>query len=163
MPGIWGSGDQRGYTALELMMIIIIMGVLMSMAMPAFTKLAASHRANSAADQLADLVRLLRAKAIDDGEQFVLTWNTGAETYAAYTDVDQDESVGDDDTLVRATAMPQGVDLEMDDDNPFPSSQVIFYGSGKTSASGTWELTDTRGKAWKVNLYMSTGVVEVVN
>ena len=62
---LWTS--RKGVTLLELMLVLGIITLLMAMAWPAFEGMLATHRLQSGAEQLRNLVREGRRQAIADG------------------------------------------------------------------------------------------------
>lgn len=77
-----GISDQRGFTIIELMVTIAILGVLLSLAAPSFSTLIENQRAKSAAaDLYASLVRA-RSEAVKRNTSMTLSpksadWKSG--------------------------------------------------------------------------------------
>jgi len=63
----------RGFTLLELMMAIAILGIALGIALPAFTDMLRSYRAQSQSSEIATAVSLARSEAIKRGGNVYLT------------------------------------------------------------------------------------------
>jgi prepilin-type N-terminal cleavage/methylation domain-containing protein len=59
--------SERGFTLIELMIVIGIMGVLMAFSVPAFSRLSATLQLRGASENIASQMRLAREKAIATG------------------------------------------------------------------------------------------------
>jgi len=55
---------QRGFTIIELMVVIALMGILLAMALPSFDGIMQRYRVSAAADELANALQFARADAI---------------------------------------------------------------------------------------------------
>ena len=79
-----------GFTLLEMMVVLIIGGVLTAIAIPAFMKWAPKYRVNGAARQVFSEMMAARAKAISEGNDYVISFDTGNNTYAIHDNDDND-------------------------------------------------------------------------
>lgn len=59
--------SQRGFSLIELMIVITVLGLLLGFSIPSFHRLSTSYQLQSAADNIAGQLRLAREKAIATG------------------------------------------------------------------------------------------------
>lgn len=66
------KSNQTGYTAIEMLVVIVIGAVLMGMAIPAFGRVQARRGAHNARDTLISLAARARSHAVERGENVYL-------------------------------------------------------------------------------------------
>ena len=69
--------SERGFTLIELMIVIGIMGILMAFSVPAFSSLSGTLQLRGAAENIAAQLRLAREKAIATGVDQPFYLNAG--------------------------------------------------------------------------------------
>jgi prepilin-type N-terminal cleavage/methylation domain-containing protein len=69
---------QRGFTIVELLTVITVIGVLVAAAAPSFRGLLRDRRVNDAAQNIADLYRRARIRAMGRGAATMVRWNASA-------------------------------------------------------------------------------------
>jgi len=95
--------DKKGFTLLELMTVVIILGVLAAVAVPNMDGWMAKRDLNSAARTLASHFQLARLKAIDENQNVNITFDPVNDNYVIVT------AAGT--TIVPQTVMPSGVGI----------------------------------------------------
>jgi Tfp pilus assembly protein FimT len=78
--------DTAGFTLMEMLTAITVAMILMSIALPAFTKLLPGIRLSSAARQIATDLQLVRMRAIAQHANQTVTFNPDTATYTFGTD-----------------------------------------------------------------------------
>ncbi|MDR2838551.1 MAG: GspH/FimT family pseudopilin [Azonexus sp.] len=58
------SGDFRGFTIIEMLVVVLIIAILVAIALPSFTSTIKRYRVNAAASQIAHALQFARASAI---------------------------------------------------------------------------------------------------
>ena len=81
-----GKQGMAGFSFVETLTAIFILGVLVSIAMPHFTRLLPGLRLNSAARQIATDLQLARMRAISQHANQTVAFNTTTATYTLGTD-----------------------------------------------------------------------------
>ena len=66
------SGFQKGFSLVELLVVVAILGVLAGLAAPSFTSLIRSNRLTAAANDLLGAVALARSEALKRAQRVVL-------------------------------------------------------------------------------------------
>jgi type IV fimbrial biogenesis protein FimT len=149
-----GSATQRGFTLVELLIAICILGVLMLVAVPAFTDAILSQKLSGMTNSFSASVQIARSEAIKrnassakpvkmcrstDGVNCAGSggWDQG---WIVFNDNDNDGVLDSDETLVyRQTAIANGFHLTGD------VYSLTFVGTGVTG--------DNAGHAFKVCRY----------
>lgn len=88
-----GGAASRGFTAIELMVVVAIVAVLAALAAPSFTPLIERWRVRDAAENLTSTLYYARSEAIKRGGNIIIQTNTGTDWssgWHVFFDVDSD-------------------------------------------------------------------------
>ena len=96
---------EYGFTLTEMMVVIFIGGVLTAIAIPAFMNWAPKYRTNGAARQVFSEMMAARAKAISESKNYIITFDTGNNSYEIYRD-DNGDATPDTEELVKTVNIP---------------------------------------------------------
>ena len=140
-----------GFTLMELMIVIAIIAIMASIAIPNFIGWLPDRRLDAGAQDILQGLQKSRSKAIMTNRNVIVNFNAGADSFIAFVDEDasNDQSAGDL-TIVNRN-MPAGVDLG----NPTFGNTLTFNNRGMPSASGTVTLQKTKGNSQAIELYLS--------
>ncbi len=133
--------SSRGFTLVELAIVLVIMGLLLMFSIPAYQKFTASTNATGAANNVAAQFRLAREKAIDTGAPQTLVFHGGA-TYSA-------RQGG---TTVASWTLPHDVAFRW---AAGTDSTYTFGTDGRSDRSGLVILQNSRGFRDTVSVQMS--------
>ena len=148
-----GVNVQAGFTMMELMVVIVIVGIMASMAVPSFTNFIANSRVSSATnDLIADLMQA-RSQASTTGHHAVVcpsTNGTSCSTTVAdwgigrivFIDQDGSNTYNTGDKLIKyATGLPANLKITMPQPG-FPNSYIAYnsYGGMFPLGAGTFTL-----------------------
>ncbi len=152
-------GKKSGYTMMEMMVILVIVGVISAMAVPGFLlmmprlKLRADARANL------NYLRIARSKAVAENRQFGVFFDSGTRQAILFADINDPASAmyddGADSVIERTEVLSQNV---IYDASTFTGDCVVFYPSGSASASGSIQVLDSaNGRSYTLSVLASTG------
>ncbi len=148
-----------GYTMMEMMVILVIVGVISAMAVPGF--LMVMPRLKLRADARANLnyLRIARSKAVAENRQFGVYFDSGARQAVLFADISNPANAtyedGADSVIERSQVMSQGINY---DASSFAGDCVVFYPSGSASVSGSIQVKDAyQGRLYTISVLASTG------
>ena len=123
----------QGFTLVELLVAIAVLGVLISVAVPTFNQTMAQQRLRSVASELRLSLSLARSEAVKRAETITMSprstdWSLGWAVTAA------------DGEALSEFVMPSGVTLSDE-----PASALSFNRWGRTSSCPAFELATTAG------------------
>jgi prepilin-type N-terminal cleavage/methylation domain-containing protein len=149
--------DPRGFTALELLVVLAVFGILLSTSYGGIQGLVQSHRLTGATNQVVTHMRLARERAVSEGNDFVVTFRANMNDYQVWDDEGSDAVFGPDDVR-RTFPMPPGTLVQ--NATFFGANRVTFRPDGTTDASGSVQVNN--GENFRqVNVLASTGKVTV--
>ena len=135
----------KGFTLLELMITLGILAIVLTIAIPNFQRISINGNLRTAARDLIADFNALRAKAIAENTQYVLTFN-GDNTY----------------TVNPASGLPNGgkspASIARDitiSGVPFAGGPVTFSTRGTVSPGGNVVLTNSRGSTATITCNLS--------
>lgn len=124
----------QGFTLIELMVTITVLGIIISLAAPSFSKMLQDNRMITLASELQGSLQMARAEAIKRRVDVVLCKsNSGATDCSNGTDWQGGWLMRSTDGVIKVWDAVQGATLTG------PSSGITFRGNGLTSSSeSTW-------------------------
>lgn len=135
---------QGGFTIAELMVVIAIVAIMATLALPNFIGPAAESRLRGAGDNLRGDLQLARARAVRDAVPVALAFT--AEGYTLFTDEGATQrSLDAGETVIRARRFDSGVRCDTGATD-FTDKAVRFDTRGRALQSGTVVLTGRNGE-----------------
>lgn len=137
-------GPSRGFTLIELMVAVLILGLLLTFAVPGVRASMDAQRLKGASESIASQVRLARSTAMANGAARRFCF---AEDSAGY-----DYHVHLSDGTLRGWSLPEDIHYDMASDS---SAGLVFQTSGRASRSLNIVLRDRAGTRDSVTIQLS--------
>ena len=150
----------KGFTLLELVIVLIIISLLALLITPNLTKTLSHMEAKGAAKRIAAILRYCRSDAINKRRVNLVSFDTASNLVSVYS-IDEDEA---EPKAQRFYPLPGGVKMEKIEvgktlfDSSVPTFE--FYRNGGSNG-GTVSIQGERGQAYSVRVEMLTGGVKV--
>ena len=119
-----------GYTLMELMVTIAIIGIMSAIAIPNVISYLPKHRLNGGARDVYSAMQYARLKAVKERTPVSIIFNTGADSFTVFDDANGNGTIDGGDTVLKTGNMPSDVDI---------TNATIFTGLN------TWCGFNTRG------------------
>jgi type IV fimbrial biogenesis protein FimT len=149
---------QRGFTLVELMISISIMGLITILAVPGFTRFLQSWKLQGDANHFATALRTARAAAVTKNISVVFTFDTDDETFFYYEDNDRDGSYDNGEYHSATYALETGIGFA---GHTLSSSTLTFGSMGNTRESGSVTLRNAFNRTRTVRIYGGTGNITI--
>jgi prepilin-type N-terminal cleavage/methylation domain-containing protein len=149
--------ENRGFTSLELMIVLTIFGLLLAASWGNIGSMINQHRLTGATNQVATHLRLAREKAVAEGNNYIVTFRVGLNDYQVWDDEGSDSLVGPDDARQEFT-MPARTNVQ--NAAFFGANRIIFRPDGTCNASGSVQVANSEFVR-QINVLASTGKITV--
>lgn len=130
----------RGFSMIELMIVVLIFGMLVGFGVPSYQKYSRSQRLRGTSENLVQLIQLQRSRAMATGQDIRVNFNTAAP--AAWTCIGEGRS--------SRTLLPNGITYL----SATPDF-LILSRDGRANTSGTIVFTNTTGNSDTVSVQLS--------
>jgi prepilin-type N-terminal cleavage/methylation domain-containing protein len=155
--------QQQGFTLIEIMVVVAIMGIFSMIAIPNFISWLPRHRLSLAAQDVASGLIKARSRAVKDNT--VVVFGQTGNSFWAFADDGAGSADGADGVPVDANNSTQEGDEQTVVSVPLPSGititasfQTIFDRRGFPSAPGTITLRNSRGARRDIVLSLAGNV-----
>jgi prepilin-type N-terminal cleavage/methylation domain-containing protein len=146
----------RGFTLVEAMVGIVIMGILIVAAVPNLVSYRESTRMASACDQVAEACQMARSRARSENHSIIVECRT--DEMAVIEDVN-DNGIADGGEAVQTYALPSGITLSS---TTFTNDQLVFNGRGQAVTGGSVTVAGCHSSTSSVRVSAGTGFVKVI-
>ncbi|HKI85586.1 MAG TPA: GspH/FimT family pseudopilin [Thermoanaerobaculia bacterium] len=154
----------RGFTLIEMVIVLAIIGVLVTFGYPALQELLVRSRIESATRNTANIMRLARLEAIKHSVQVLVNFNSTAKTVWAYANVDGTAGFSPDASKPAGTVdyqvgstyqLPEGVSFGAPAGQTaitFSGNAASFESDGSVDSTGQVDFVDQRGNYLQVKV-----------
>lgn len=127
------AGAQRGFTAIELMVVVAIVAILTALAAPSFAPLIERWRVRSAAEELSATIYFARSEAIKRGGRISIIQN-GNDGWTVFFDANSN-GINEASESLQNTTAPQRLTIT------FPAAFTIDRWGAFTPIGGSFLIT----------------------
>lgn len=169
---------REGFTLIEMVTVLAILGIIMAMAAPNFSKWKEKHEINGQAQKVYFDLMLARTNAVKNNNLVRVDFNTTSHTYTIHDDTNENGSQ-DSGEAVKSVTLENDVNFAYntgmtDVDGNAVNAAVSFGGSttvtfdsrGQSSSSGsvfmlhTNDIGNTNDRARYISVLQATGAVD---
>ena len=152
------KNNHHGFTLLEMMIVVVLVGILAAMAVPSFVRTFPRLKARAEARNMLNLVRTARSRAISENSQYGVYFNTARRQYVIFKDTVSPSTAtynAGDSLLTNPVNIDPNVVYST---CTFANSCVVFLASGAAAQSGTVTVNTTDGsRAYSLSVLAATG------
>jgi len=133
------NSRQQGFTLIEMVVVVLIMGIMFGMSIPAFQSFRRTHLLQAGTQSVLGELRLARQKAIGLQRDQRITFSTGANHYSV-EDLSTHQTFG-------PFTFPKGITLDRADliEGGVTGTTIAALSDGRFSGSGEIVLRDAKG------------------
>ena len=152
---------QTGFTFIEMMIVVVVIGVMATLAVGQFDKFFRQQRLEAAGKDLLSDLRLARSYAVSRRAQYGIYFDQNARQYVLFKDVVNPSNYTYDvgDSVVKTISLSSIFSLN---NCTFPNTAVLYLSTGSASSSGTVDIYNSElAKYMRADVLASTGRVRL--
>ncbi len=151
-----------GFSLIELMTVLVVLGILFAISMPAIKAYTTDAAYSTAVEQVTSHMRLARFKSVAQHANVIVRFDWANSEYTLHTDTDGDGHIDSGEPVRGPFTMPPRVTLLNLNSGGVPGDSLVFRPDGSMLAAGafvvrspapanrtkTITLTRSTGEAW---------------
>jgi type II secretion system protein H len=149
---------EAGFSMIELLVVIVIMGVLLAAALPSMRSHTGTIKLKEAADEVAGTLKLARQRAVATNGDVVVQFGAGSSNYYLFDDGNGNGVRDGSETMSGPYDIPKGIALAQ---CGFSQRRVTFAAQGSASESQAVIFVNAQANAQRVDVSAGTGLVYV--
>lgn len=154
-------GRSRGFTMIEMMIVVVVIGLIAALAVPSFLGYMPKLRVKSAARDIVSSMRLARSKAVSERRPYGVVFDMNSNSVRSFADTDNPAGMSYSSNDSTTSADTLGAEIELSSCT-YNNNCVIFSATGSASTSGDLQLVTKDGSIlMSINLLASTGRVRL--
>ena len=158
------TGNENGFTLVELMIVLVILGVLVTIAMPNLGMIFTKNKLQASTSQVTSSLYLARMKAVNDAEPYGVKFNM---TEQGDINIIRDP-LGDNEVRGTTSRLEEGIEFS---EITFQNDLVIFNEFGQLDKNclpagiltGTIIMTNSLEDTTRVDITRLTGRIRETN
>lgn len=144
--------NNKGFTLIELTVTIALLGIMAAISIPSYFSWLPRHRLQTSVRHIYDDMNMARSTAVKTNADIGIEFIPSNETYKIFIDTDQNQTLGEDDTVIKTGTLESGVDIT---ESTFTNDTYGFNSRGM-SAGGTGEVRLTNPSGLFMGVSVST-------
>jgi type IV fimbrial biogenesis protein FimT len=153
-----GHRRNRGFTMIELMVVIVVIGITAAMAAPMFTRIIPRIKTKAEARNILNFMREARSRAIAENTQYGVYLNINNRQYILFKDTTNPSTAiyeSADSTAIGPITLDPNVVYSS---TSFANNCVVFLPTGAASQSGSVNINSTQSDAaYSIAVLAATG------
>lgn len=148
----------KGFTLIELMIVISILGLIIVMSLPNYSRFIQGWKLNGEAQQFTSVLRTARSTAIMKNIDVVFTFNNKTNTYSYFEDANKNSKLDSGEYQSATYTLYPGISIIA---YTLSSSTLTFGSKGNTQESGSITLINSNNKVKNIRIYGGTGNITI--
>ena len=154
------AAKANGFSLVELMIVIVIFGIMMTLSVPSFSRFLQTWKLHGEVDQMAAALRTARSAAVMKNINAVFQFDMNQGNYFYFEDDDRDGTRDSGEYRSAMFALTPGIHF---DSQTLGGTVVTFGPKGNTAQSGSILLENGLEKQRRVTIFGGTGNIRTGN
>jgi len=103
--------NEKGVTAIELLVVVAILGILSAISIPAFSSWLPNYRLKSSTRNIYDAMNLAKLSAVKSNNVAVVIFSITNDTYTVFLDTVSNWALDSTETIIGSGTMGDGIDI----------------------------------------------------
>ncbi|UCF05581.1 MAG: GspH/FimT family pseudopilin [bacterium] len=147
-----------GFTLVELMIVIAIIGLIAVVSIPGYTRFRQSWKLNGETQQFASALRTARGTAVMKNIDVVFTFDIDHDTYSYFEDTNRNGSLDNNEYMSSTYELSPGIEIAA---HTFSSAILTFGSKGNTRQSGSITIRNSYNNTKRIRVFGGTGNINV--